>query len=267
MEHMGGRVKSYLKTWWILTLATTQVALQSRLGAIIFISAKLIRYLFFLYFLIILVSNTKTISGFTIWQVIFFFATFNLVDTLSQFLLREVYRFRNYIVSGFFDQILLKPISPLFRSLFGGSDVLDLPILLLSIILIFISASQIPNLTFFGSLLYVILIVNALIIALSLHIFVLGMGILTTTVDNTILLYRDITQMGRFPVDIYKEPIRGLLTFALPVAIMMTFPAKALMGLLSINFIIYSVIFSFTILFLSIKFWGYSIKKYQSASS
>ena len=49
-----------------------------------------------------------------------------LIDVISQFLFREVYRFRPLVVSGEFDLVLVKPVSSLFRSLAGGADVIDL---------------------------------------------------------------------------------------------------------------------------------------------
>ena len=97
--------------------------------------------------------------------------------------------------------------------------------------------------------------------------FVLGVAVLTTEIDNTIMLYRDIVQMGRIPIDVYKEPLRGLLTFAIPVGIMVTFPAKAIMGLLSPLFIILSLAIGTVLLFLSLKFWRFSLKKYSSVGS
>lgn len=259
---MGG--KKYLKIWWLMTLVSSRVAFVSRFGAIIFIIGKILRFASFLFFLFILSSEVKIIQGYTLWQMIFFFATFNLVDTLAQFFLREVYRFRYYVVSGNFDYILIKPLSPLFRSLFGGSDVLDLSMVLLTTIFLIYSGEKIGNILIGNILLYSLLVLNAFLIAIAFHIFVLATGVLTTTVDNAILLYRDFTQMGRVPVDIYHEPLRSLLTFALPVGIMMTFPAKAFLGLLSTEVIILSFLIGIILLFLSIKFWRFSLAHYTS---
>lgn len=264
---MGDRFKKYFRVWWMLTSITTQVAFQTRFGATIFLVAKSLRFFFFLFFLWLLTSKTNVILGYSFHQIVFFFATFNFIDSLAQFFLREVYRFRSYVVQGFFDFILVKPSSALFRSLFGGSDVLDLPILALSLGFILYSAQFIGSITFGSILLFIALLINAFFIALSFHIFVLSLGILTTEVDSTILLYRDLVQMGRVPVDIYQEPLRGLLTFVIPVAITTTIPAKALMGLLSLNIIGISLAFSVAFLFLSISFWKYSLRYYQSASS
>lgn len=260
-------MKKHFSLWMAMMLMSLSFALQSRFGAIFFILAKIMRFSFFLLFLILLGSKTKVIGDYTIWQMILFFATFNLVDTLAQFFFREVYRFRNLIIRGYFDYILLMPKSPLFRSLFGGSDILDLPLLFISVIFLFITSSHIGSLNPLQILLYISLVANALLIATSFHIFVLALCVITTEIDSALFLYRDITQMGRIPVDIYHEPLRGFVTFVVPVGIMMTFPAKVLMGLLSPGGIVVSFSIGFIFFITSIAFWQLSLKRYASASS
>lgn len=264
---MDAKIKKYFKSWLILTSGTTQIAFQSRFGAGIFILAKLLRYLFFLFFLYVLTAKTKTIAGYSFAQVVLFYATYNLVDTTSQLLFRDVYRFRVQIINGLFDYVLLKPFSPLFKSLFGGVDLLDLPIFFLSVFFIFTSIKFIGDLSAENVIAYLFLLVNALLIALSIHILVLALGIITTSVDNAIMLYRDIVQMGRVPIELYLEPLRGIITFIIPVGIMMSFPPKALMGVLSLNYLFYAAAFSLVFLYFSFKFWQFSLKHYQSASS
>ena len=260
-------ITRYFKVWWALTLKSTQIAFSSRFGAALFILGKILRFFLILSLIILIASKTQIIAGYSVWQMILFYATFNLVDTLTQFLLREVYRFRYYVVSGDFDYFLTKPFSPLLKSLFGGCDVLDLPMILLSIILLLTSITHLEPISLFGVISYLILVLSGLTIALAFHVIVLSMGILTTEVDNTIILYRDLTQMGRFPVDIYRAPVSWIITFILPVGIMMTYPAKALMGILSFYGMIISIAVSSIFLILSLKFWQFSIKRYTSASS
>lgn len=265
--HTADKFKRYIRIIWKRTLLTNSVALQSRLGAFLFFIGKLLRFGTFLYFLIILVNETKVIAGYSLFQVVFFYATFNLVDTIVQLFLREVYRFRSYIVSGTFDSILNKPFSPLLRSLFGGIDLLDIPILVISLAFLIYSGFNLSGVTLVGILVFILLLVNSFLIALSFHILVLALAIYTTEIDHAVMVYRDITQMGRIPVDIYIEPVRIFLTFVIPVSIMITLPAKAIMNLASVNLIILSFSFSIILLFLSLKFWQKSLKFYQSASS
>ncbi len=257
----------YFRLWQKYTLNAFSAELASRFTAIIFLLAKILRFFFFFFFLILIAKKTQKLAGFDVYQLIFFFLTFNFIDNVSQFLYREVYRFRFLIINGHFDYVLLKPINSLFRVLFGGADVLDFLLLIPSFLALVYVGFKLPNFSFVNIFFFILLLLNAFILVTSFHIFVLAVGILTTTVDHTIMIYRDISSMGRVPVDIYREPLRSLLTFVLPVGITMTFPAKAMMGLLSFYGVIFSLLLGIVFFYLSLKFWHYALTKYTSASS
>lgn len=260
-------MRKYLKIWSLLTINSFSTALFSRLGAILFLLGKILRFLFFLGFLIVLVSQTKVLAGYTTYQVIFFFLTFNLIDSLAQLFFREVYRFRPKVVRGDFDLDLVKPFNPLFKALAGGADPLDLFMLLPYLGTLLFVANKLSINSALFIFLFLGLLFNSFLIATGFHILVLSLGILTTEVDHSIMIYRDLTQMGRIPIDIYQQPVRAILTFIVPVGIMMTFPAKALMGLLSVSGVIVSFIFGLGFFFFSLFIWRYSLTQYASASS
>ncbi len=67
--------------------------------------------------------------------------------------------------------------------------------------------------------------------------------------------------MARFPVDIYGKGIGTILTYVIPLGIMITFPAKAFMGILDIKFVVLSFVFGLSSLFLSLKFWRFRSEK------
>lgn len=256
----------YFTIWTRLTLSSFQTAFISRLSAFIFTFGKTLRFVFFMLIVILVVTRTKSLAGYTLDQSLVFFLTFNVIDTLTQLLFRDVYRFRPKVVSGEFDYTLLKPVNPLFTVLFGGADPLDLVMLFpyLGLLGFFISRVSFSPVTFS---LFLLLTVNAFFISTAFHIFVLGLGIITTEVDHTVMIYRDIAAMARFPVDIYREPLRAFITFVVPIGIMMTFPPKALFGILSSGYIIGSLIIGIVFVFLSLKFWRYALTQYTSASS
>ena len=89
----------------------------------------------------------------------------------------------------------------------------------------------------------------------------------TQELESAIWIYRDIMFMGKFPVDIYSPAIRWALTLGIPVAVMTTFPAKALLGLLSPSWIAYSLALTAVGLPLSWMFWNGSVARYTSSSS
>ncbi len=246
---------------------TLQTTMSSRSGVLLFLFGKIIRFTFFLIFLMLLLGKTKSLGTYSMWQAIVFFLTYNLVDIIAQFLLREVYRFRSHIVTGSFDYLLLKPMSPLFQSLFGGPDILDLFTLFPLGLYIAYVFQQIGNIQLIDIILYVTLVMNGILIAISFHIFVLSLGVITTEVDNAVWMFRNISQLGRIPIDIYKDPFRWILTFFIPVAAMITIPAKAVLGLVSLQGIFLACGFSMLSLILSYSFWRYALRQYSSASS
>ena len=239
-------------------------SLQAKLGVVFFSFGKILRFLLLFWFVWFLVTNTKTLKGYTPTQVILFYLTFNIIDTLTQALFREVYRFRQLVVSGELDGILVKPYHPFLRVLIGGVDILDIIMLVPYIFLTgyFISLSDAITVT--QGFLYFALVINGIIIATAFHIAVLSLGVLTTEVDHAVMIYRDITSIGRFPIEIYKEPFRSFFTFVIPIGIMVSFPSQALFGLLNPSLIIIAFGFSIAFLYLSLKLWQSALKKYQS---
>ncbi len=260
-------MKRYLRLWYIYSIYSAQVGLASRFGSILFLLGKFLRFGVFLFFIYILSSNVEEIAGYSFWQMIFVFATFNVVDITAQLFLREVYRFRYYVVSGDLDYFLVRPISPIFKFLFGGADILDIPIFITSIVFLLISFTQIGDITTLGVFIYGFLILNALLIALSFHMFVLAVGILTTEVDNMLWLYRDLLQMGRIPTNLYAQPISALITFAIPIGIMITFPSQAVFGNLPANLAFLSFGIGLIFVILGYLSWRFALKRYASASS
>ena len=260
------RLSYYFKIWLTMSKNSFMIMLTQKKLFAMFLLGKILRFGFFAAFLFFLVKGADSLAGYSINQTIFFFLTFSVVDILAQFLYREVYRFRPLVVSGDLDLVLTKPISALFRVLMGGADVIDLvtiPPLIAAVVyvggLLNPSTSQI--------LFYSLLIINGLLIATAFHIAVLSLGIITLEIDHTIMIYRDMSNLGRLPVDIYRQPFRGVLTYIVPVGIMITLPAKALMGLVSPAGILLSFALGGVLLFASMRFWNFALMHYTSASS
>ena len=251
----------------MVSLRAAQSQLLTSWAGILFLLGKIVRFLLFFIFLFTVLDSVKTLAGYNREQVILFFLVFNLVDVSVQFLFRGVYQFRPLVVSGNYDLDLLKPLPSFFRPLFGWTDILDF-ITLIPLWIYFLwfgFSNQLFNPGNF--FLFLILFASSLILAFAFHLFICGVCVLTTEIDHLIWVYRDLTNMAKFPTDIYQRGIQLILTFTIPVVILITVPAKALMGILSWQGIIGSSLISGLFLFFSLKFWGYVLCRYTSASS
>lgn len=257
-------MKKYWRTWIRSSTLSAQSNLTQRGGALMFITGKFIRFGFFWLLLILISDRVDQVSGYSLNQMVIFYLFFNLFDIIGQLLFRGIYWFRQQIISGEFDFRLLKPMSPIFQVLTRETDLMDLP--LLAFVLIYLAKEAIhqpvSNLLYF-----LVLFIAGLLIITAIHIVVAGLGILTTEVDHTIMIYRDLSAMARFPIDIYALPIRTLLTFIIPISIAFTIPAKAFMGLINPQTFLFSFFISLFFFILSLKFWHFALSKYSSASS
>lgn len=266
IKKIGSIIHYYFKVWLLMAKNSLLIWFIGKNSLPFFLIGKIVRYVFYFGFLYFLVKQTNGLAGYESNQILFFTATYVLIDTLAQFFFRSVYSFRPLIVTGDLDLVLIKPVNPLFRVLMGGPDPVDLitiPPIIAIVIYIGSLLSPSPLQIFY----FILLLINGLLIATAFHIAVLAFGIITFEIDHTIMIYRDLTSMGRLPIDIYKEPLRGILTFIIPVGVMITLPAKAFMGLINPLGIISIMLFGISLLALSFKFWNFALKKYSSASS
>jgi len=253
-----------LKIFFLFGRLSAKTAFQSRLGAFLFILTKLLRFLIFLVFIYFIAKKTNGLAGYSPDQAIFIYLTFNIADTLAQVLFREVYRFKPMVVSGELNNVLIKPYNPLLKVLIGGVDFFDVIMLIFYLGLTVLQVSRFSTISVAGVLLYIFLILNGVLIAAAFHIFVLAATVVTAQTDQLIMIYRNLTATGRFPLTIYRPAIRTFFTFVIPVGLMIGYPARAMFNTLSWVNVIVAVVFSFLILGVALKIWTLSLAKYQS---
>lgn len=258
----------YGRVWRRMASMSLQGQLAYPIGSLGFLLGKLFRLVFFLGFFGAVFRHTPTLGGYTLAEMALFFLTFNLVDMLAQILFRGVYAARRTVQDGDFDFYLVQPCSPLFRMAFTTVDFLDVVTIVPVLALTGGLFGRLPGgLDPAGLALYVLLVLNGLSIAMAIHIAVAGLAVRTQELESAIWVYRDVMFMGKFPVDIYGDVTRWALTFILPIAVMTTFPAKALLGTLEPRWLAYALGLNAVLLAAAARYWLDSIKQYTSSSS
>ena len=85
--------------------------------------------------------------------------------------------------------------------------------------------------------------------------------------DNLLFLLGSIFDVARWPVQVFRGVWRVVFTFVIPVAVMTTFPAMALLGQLDPATLLATVGGAIALLGLSRVIWRTAIRSYTSASS
>jgi ABC-2 type transport system permease protein len=257
----------YWRVWTRLAVMSFWTQAVSPLSSFGYLLGKLVRVAFFLLFLSAIFKHTSALAGYTMEEAALFFLTFNIVDILAQLLFRGIYGVRGMIRDGEFDYFLIQPLNVLFRVAFSTVDFLDVIAILPVFAVTFWVLRRIPGaMTWPHLFLYITMTLNGLLIAFAIHVAVASLAVITQELDNTIWLYRDLMTLGRFPSDIYAAPMRGLLTFVMPIAIMISFPAKAFLGRLSPLWIAHAFLMAAVSVTFALAFWRFANKKYTSVS-
>ncbi len=86
-------------------------------------------------------------------------------------------------------------------------------------------------------------------------------------VDNILVIFQSLYEAGRWPIGIYPRWLRATLTFVVPIAFAITVPAQALIGTLSVEALLGSVVLSVLMLVCARMFWLQGIRNYSGASA
>lgn len=86
-------------------------------------------------------------------------------------------------------------------------------------------------------------------------------------VDNLNYLFASFFDAARWPISVFRGWVRTILTYVLPVAVMTSFPAMAVMGQLELETAAIAWGTSLAILLLSRVVWRWALTHYASASS
>ncbi|MGZ6131415.1 MAG: ABC transporter permease [Myxococcaceae bacterium] len=173
-----------------------------------------------------------------------------------------------HIRKGTLDFVLLKPADAQFLvstarfEPWRSTNVVTAVVLW---VVAFVRMGRLPSLP--GSCAAVLLLVVATALLYSLWILTVSAAFYVVKIDNLTNLFNSIFDAARWPVQVFRGLMRWVFTFIVPLALMTTFPAEAMLGRLPLPALAWSVVGAGAFGWLSRRVWLSSIARYTSASS
>lgn len=257
----------YPRVWKQLSGMAFSTFLSNRIDAFSYIAGKLIRFLFFLLLIVSIFNFTPTLAGYSQYEVLLFFITFNIIDVLGQAFFRGIYLFKYEVNKGNFDFVLTKPANALFYSLARLTDLLDFMFLIPILGTLLYIIYRLPPVNIADIILYIFFIIVGLVILMAIHVLSAAITIWSMESENVLWFYRDAMSFGRFPPELFSSAIQIVFTFVFPIFVMFAFPAKALLGILSVQSMILGVLIAAVFFSISLILWNVALRAYSSASS
>ena len=172
------------------------------------------------------------------------------------------------IRSGAFDYVLLKPADAqllVSAARFEPWKIFDVLGAIGLVIYAFVQRGEPPTVS--DALLGAALFIAGVLAMYSLWILCAAASFWVVRLDNLTYLLGAIFDTARWPVQVFRGVWRIVFTFVIPVAVMTTFPAMALLGRLATTTALATVGGTLALLVISRVVWRIAIRSYTSASS
>jgi ABC-2 type transport system permease protein len=246
-----------------------QMALAYRADTIVNILLNLMWLGWELLSLNIIFSNTTTLGGWGLGELVALLGVFRLVNTLMIALLwPNTEKFNQSIRDGSMDYTILQPINSLFLVTFSRITVWRIWDLVLAITLIVIGINMAGDIiTPFSILTFILLAITGMIIIYSLWVVLIALTFWFTKFDNNVTILQALLDSGRYPATVYPAWLRIIVTFIIPIAVATTIPLQALRGELGSGQILLFVVISAISFWFATKIWKLGLKRYSGASS
>ena len=246
-----------------------QMALAYRADTVVNILLNLMWLGWELLSLNIIFSNTTTLGGWGLGELIALLGVFRLVNTLMIALIwPNTEKFNQSIRDGSMDYTILQPVNSMFLVTFSRITVWRIWDLVLAIILIVVGINMAGDITTpLNILTFILLAITGTLIIYSLWIVLIAMTFWFTKFDNNVTILQALLDAGRYPSTVYPVWLRVIVTFVIPIAVATTIPLQALRGELEPSRILLFIGVSIISFWIAAKVWKLGLKRYSGASS
>ncbi len=173
-----------------------------------------------------------------------------------------------YVRMGTLDFLLTKPVSSQFMVSLrhvGVYNWLD-PLLGFGLVIFGLIRRGDP-VSLMSVLTFGLLTVAAGLVTYSLALAIQCLAVWTIGGEGLDDLVQGIVEAGRFPVQMYRGVVRTVLTFLIPVALLTTVPAEAILGRGSTGILVISCSIAALLLLVTSRLWIWSLRHYTGASA
>lgn len=101
----------------------------------------------------------------------------------------------------------------------------------------------------------------------ALGILILCLSFRAQRLQNLTYLLESVLDFSRWPIGVFQGPLKALFTFVIPLAVLTTYPAGALLGRAGASTLLFAVATGTILLALARALWSVSLRQYTSASS
>ena len=216
----------------------------------------------------VLYLHTNKIGDWGIQEMRIFLGLVFIIDATHSIIFYDnLDRFSDKVTKGDLDLILAKPISSQFMLSLQKANTSLFANLIIGIGWFLFAIGIYPDFHYARLIWLIALIPCSLLIMYVIRFFFSSLCVIFTQAYNLQFIWWQIYRLGLRPDSIYQPKIRTVLLTLLPVATIVSIPARAIIEEPNLKLLLWPIVLTPVLLYLSHRFWQYSLKFYSSASS
>ncbi len=251
-------------------LRSIKARLAYRLDAFIGILGFLLENALTFFTLYLTISAIPSLNGWTVEMMGFLYGFYLIPKSLDHILSDQIWQLSNGgITRGILDKYLIKPISPLFQLIVEMIQLEGFGELILGIVFLFIFTPMVAVTWTFSSIMALIVcVLFSMMFFFSIKLIFGSLSFWTKRSIEVMTMIYDFSNFAKYPINIFNQVIRFILTFILPFSVVIFFPIEALLfnGNLWLQ-VFYVAIASLGMFVISLFIWSQGLKRYESAGS
>ena len=260
--HFLRLISTFIKVNLQMSLAYRSEAISEILLDLIWLAWELLS-------LQIIFSNTVSLGGWGMGELIALLGVLMTVNTfMSALIWPNTEKFNASVRDGSLDYMLLQPVNSMFLVSFSRITVWRLADLVIAIVLIAVGVNMAGEVTTpLNILMFTVLTISGSMVIYSLWIVLIAFTFWFTKFDNNVTILQALTDTGRYPVTVYPWWLRVIVTYIVPIGLATTVPVQALRGeLTGWNVLVFLGVSAIAFLIAS-RVWKVGVKRYSGASS
>lgn len=230
----------------------------------------LLGQLFNMIFLWIVFAKIPSLMGWTLNQVIFIYGFSLIPKGLDHLLFDNLWSIGHFTVrKGDFDKYLTRPINTLFHVMVEKLQIDAIGEIFMGIALICVTLPSVSiEWSFLKILLIIIVIPFSTFIYTGIKIATAAIAFWTKRSGNITYMFYMVNDFAKYPVTIYNNTIRNIITYIIPFAFTAFYPASYILtGENPLFNIGLTVLISTMVMTIGVVIWNKGIKAYESAGS
>ena len=221
-------------------------------------------------FIYALFANIGTLAGWSREEVMMLYALAVAPRGILQLFCNGAWQLRQYINRGQFDQMLTRPLSPIFQTVTLTMSIEGLGTLAVGVAAFGYGYNALGLAWGFAAWLYVLaVLIGGTVLAVSLDVFGHGLVFWSPKAQRLQWFIEQSTEFAQYPVRLYHEALQVVLSTVLPFAFISYYPLAMLLdkagGSTALGLMSPLVGVAFALLIS--RFWHAGLQRYQSAGS